>query len=218
MSTSNPQPWLDELVVWSTPEGRKDDLLAAREQFSARAGALFDDDRQLEQRLAAFLEFYVCDRPAPWAGGRTPARARYEASLRDEVPERAAAFRALTETIHGLFEVRRLDEGRARVRHLFSGIDFDVAERRQILGLARGDVLEARLVPMGGEFHFSASSCWHPRVAAPLIRAEVRRRQQRGAPEQELVWDCAQRALKADRYRQIAIDKIYEFDARGARL
>jgi hypothetical protein len=215
MTSPSPQPILDELVVWATPAGHQDDLLVARAYFNEQAGEVFEDDRQLEQRMAAFLEYYVCDRVAPWLG-KTPARARYEQALREEPPERAAAFRAWTETIHGLFEVRRLEKGRARVRHLYSGIDFDVTERRQIVGLAKGDVLEARLVPFAGDFHFSSSYCWHPRSAAALIRAEVRRRLDlaQGQKEQLLVWDCAQRALKADRYRQIAIEKIYDFTAR----
>ncbi len=212
MRGSSPQPYLDEIVAWATPEAHKDELVAAKAEFTEKAGELFEDDRQLELRMAAFLEFYVCDRGASWAQGKSPARARYELALKQETPERAAAFRAWTETIHGLFEVRSLGKGEARVRHLTSGMDFDVTERRQLAGLARGDVLEARLVPFAGEFHFSQAYCWHPRAAAPLIRAEVRRRlDEKIGTEQELVWDCARRALKSERYRQISIDKIYDF-------
>jgi len=28
----------------------------------------------------------------------------------------------------------------------------------------------------------------------------------------ELVWEAAKRAMKVDRYRQIAVDKIYDFE------
>lgn len=215
MTGTGHQPILDELVTWSTSVDHHADLVEARTAYSEQSGEVFEDERQLESRMKAFLEYYVCDRVAPWLA-RTPARARYELALHEEGPDRALAFRAWTETIHGIFEVRALSRGSARVRHLYSGIDFDVNERRQIVGLARGDILEARIVPDGDDLAFSSSYCWHPRAAAGLIRAEVRRRlAQPSIPgEQGLVWDCALRALKSERYRQIAVEKIYDFGPR----
>src|SRR5437764_220417 len=47
-----------------------------------------------------------------------------------------------------------------------------------------------------------------------MIFKEVKRRKKKEpqrAP-QELVFDCARRALKVDRYRQIAVERIYDFE------
>lgn len=218
MTPAQRAPWtfLEELITWATPEAHKADLLEAKKGFFERTGEVFEDDRQLEQRMAAFLEHYVCDRPAPHLG-RTPARARYEEALRQETPERAAAFRPFSETVHGLFEVRRMGQSEVRLKGLFSGIDFDVAERRQLVGLAVGDVLECRLIPFAGLLHFSSTWCFHPHEAAGLIRAEARRRLELSdkASETELAQECAQRSLKVERYRQIAVEKIYEFSGRA---
>lgn len=209
-----PNPFLDELIAFATPEATKPDLLAARAAWFEKNGEVFDEDRQLEQRMAGFLEHYACDRVAPHFG-KTPARQRYEQALREDVPERAAAFRALTETIHGIFEVRRIAKGEVRLRGLFSGITWDVAERRHIVGLTVGDVLEARLIPFGGHLHFSPSYCFHPHEAAPQIKAEAKRRLKAGvADEADFVHDCARRSLKVERYRQIAVEKIYDFGSR----
>lgn len=209
-----PHPFLEELIAFATPELTKPDLLEARAQWFQKNGEVFDEDRQLEQRMAGFLEHYVCDRVAPHFG-KTPARQRYEQALREEVPERAAAFRAFTQTIHGIFEVRRIVEGEVRLRGLFSGITWDVTERRLIVGLGVGDVLEARLLPVGGRLHFSPSYCFHPHEAAGQIKAEAKRRLKAGvAQELPFVHECAQRALKTERYRQIAVEKIYDFAAR----
>ncbi len=208
-----PHPYLEQLIAWATPEASKDDLLAARRDWFARTGEVFEEDRQLELRMMAFLEHYACDRLAPHLG-KTPARARYEQSLREDAPEQAAAFRAFTETSHGLFEVKRIARGEVRVRGLFSGVTWDVTERRQMVGLQVGDVLEARLIPFGGHVHFAPAYCFHPHEAAGLIKAFARGAMKAGTPEADVVADCAQRALKVDRYRQIAVEKIYDFDAR----
>lgn len=209
-----PHPYLEELIAFATPEATKPDLVAARTEWVLQNGEVFDEDRQLEQRMAGFLEHYVCDRVAPHFG-KTPARQRYEQSLKEDSPERAAAFRAFTETVHGIFEVRRIAQGVVRLRGLFSGITWDVTERRQIVGLGVGDVLEARLLPFAGHIHFSPSYCFHPHEAAAQIKAEAKRQLKAGvADEKAFVHDCAQRALKVERYRQIAVEKIYDFAAR----
>lgn len=218
MTPATRAPWsfLEELIGWATPEAHKADLLDARKAHFEKTGEVFEDDRQLELRMTGFLEHYACDRVAPHLG-LTPARARYEQALREETPERAAAFRAFTETLHGLFEVRRMAKSEVRLRGLFSGIDYDVAERRQLVGLEVGDVLECRLIPFAGHLHFSSAWCFHPHEAAPLIRAEAQRRIGAGAgdAERELLQDCARRSLKVERYRQIAVEKIYDFSGRA---
>lgn len=213
MSTPVPQPIFDELVTWATPDEVKPDVIAAKAEWFDKTGEVFDDDRQLELRMAAFLEHYVCDRISP-AFGMTPARARYELALKTESPERAQAFRALTETIHALFEVRKLTTGTARLRALFSQVDIDVVERRHLVGLSVGDVLEIRLVKSRHGYHFLPSYCWHPKAAGPLIRQEAARRRKTGEPELDLIWDAALRSLKVERYRQIAVEKIYDFNNR----
>ena len=131
----------------------------------------------------------------------------------EDGPEQAAAFRAFTETLHGLFEVRKVGKGLVRLRELFSGKDYDVTERRQTVGLEKGDILEARLIPFEGHLLFSQAFIFHPRDAGKAIRAEVKRRKKHEPqrPPVDLTWDCARRQLKTERYRQIPVERIYDF-------
>lgn len=205
------QPYFDELVRWASSEARKPDLIAARADYRALVGELFEDDKQFDARMAAFLDFYLFDRQAP--GGKVPSQELYEQMLGTEPPERANAFRALCRTLHGLFQVRKLGADRVWLKDLFLGDEYEVSERRSLVGLEKGDVLEARLVPWAGHWLFSPAFCCHPKAAVPSILAEVRRRRKQ-SPDQldrSFIYDCARRALKADRYRQIAIEKIYGF-------
>lgn len=207
------QPYLDALTQWATQAPNDGEIVPAKKAFFARTGEIFDDDKQFEMRMAAFLEYYLFD----WSlasTGQSPATTFYRRALAEGPPERAAAFRAFTDTVHGIFEVRKLEPGCARVRELISLKEYDVTERRLAAGLDVGDVMEARLLPFGGQGYFCHAFGHHPRAAFELIRKEARRRRKLGLPGggQALAWDCAQRSLKADRYRNIAIDKIYAFD------
>lgn len=210
---SQPHATFDALVQWARMPERQEDVVAARAEYSHLAGEVFEEDRQLELRLSGFLEFYLCDRIAPWAG-QTPARARYLEALEQGDAEQASRWRAWTETWHGLFEVMGMDRSGVRLRSLSSQSAVVVSERRTLHGLSVGDVLEARLIPLRDSLAFSSAWVWHPHEAAPLIIAEAERRRRAGDPERELLFDCARRSLKADRYRQIAIEKIYDFGSR----
>jgi hypothetical protein len=205
------QPYFEELVKWATPEVRQAELLEAKADFFKLTGEIFDDDKQVEMRMASFLEHYVFDRVSAHRG-KTPALEYFE-KLKGEASERAGQFAGFTQTLHGLFEVRKLGKGFVRVRELFEGDDHEVTERRQLVGVNKGDIVEARLIPFSDGLWFSAALCYHPPGAFKSILKEVKRRrkQEPTRPRTELVYDCARRSLKADRYRQIAIEKIYDF-------
>lgn len=207
------QPFLDELTAFGSSESRKPDLLSAKAEYFEQTGEVFEDDKAFELRMASFLDYYLFDRVAP-ATGKTPAQELYEQKLQTDGADDAVAFRAFTETVHGLFEVRKMGKDTLRLRELFSGKDYDVTERRKMAGLEKGDILEARLIPFGGTLLFSSAFCYHPKAATKAIWKEVKRRKKKEPHRtaRELAWECSKRALKVDRYRQIAVEKIYDFE------
>jgi len=208
------QPYLDQLIAHASAEERKPDLLSAKAEYFQRTGEIFEDDKQFEMRMASFLDYYLFDRRQA-ESGRTPAEEFLDARSAAGDAAEVAAFRAFTETVHGLFEVRKIKPGVVRLRELFGGKEFDVTERRHTVGLEKGDIIEARLIPFDGALVFSAAFCFHPREAVKAIKKEVKRRKKvmPEAPPVQLTWEAAKRALKADRYRQIAVDKIYDFES-----
>lgn len=206
------QPYLDALIAFASGEDRKPDLLAAKAEYFKLTGEIFEDDKFFELRMASFLDYYLFDRVSPLTG-KTPAAEFVAKQEAGEDPTAAVAARSFAETVHGLFEVRKFGKGMVRLRELFSGKDHDVTERRQLAGLEKGDIIEARLIPFEGHLLFSAAFCFHPREAGKAIRAEVKRRKKKEPerPPADLVWECARRTLKTERYRQIAVEKIYDF-------
>jgi len=207
------QPYLDQLIAFASEEPRKADLLVAKAEYFRATGEVFEDDKMFEPRMASFLDYYLFDRPSALTG-QTPAAELYRQQQGVAAPEEVNAFRSFTETVHGVFEVRKIGKGMVRLRELFSGKDFDVTERRTTAGLEAGDILEARLIPFGGHLLFSAAFCFHPRVAAKSIKAEIKRRKKKEPerPAREFAWECARRALNVERYKQIAVEKIYDFE------
>ncbi len=205
----------ERLLSWATAEPRKDDLLAARKEHFARYGEPHEEDRSYEVRVNGMLDHYLYDfRPA---GGTGTTLERFiEAEAPSLSSEELRAFRDLAANVHGLFEVRKFGDSQIRLRDVFSGADHDVTERRQVAGLEKGDLLEARLLPFEGALYFSGAFLYHPRETRKVILAEVKRlRKAAGKGAQPdvkaFLATLAQMALKLERYRNVRLESIYDF-------
>ena len=209
------QPQFDLLLAYVAPD--VDDIVQAKQEyFTHTGGEVHEDDRCFESRLQAFFNWYLFDRKRDDV---TPAQ-RF---LQDRGAETRAADKEVlmgfTQTRLGLYEYRGRKglilgpkKGQVRVRDAITGDDFDVTERRQMHGLDIGDVFESRLVPVNRTYHFSTSFTYHPREVVPEIRREIKRRKKKGAVDtRQLVWELERMALQHERFRNVSIHAIYNF-------
>jgi hypothetical protein len=207
----------ERLLGWATAEPRKDEVLSARREYFGRVGEPHEEDRSYEVRVNAMLDFYVFDfRPG---GGLATTLERFiETEAPALSPEELAAYRELERNVHSLFEIRKITDGVVRVRDVFGGGDHDVTERRQVAGLAKGDLIEARLIPSAGKLFFSGAFLYHPPEARKAILAEVKRLKKAagrgGAPEvKPFLAQLSRMAFKLERYRNVRLESIYDFSA-----
>jgi hypothetical protein len=205
----------ERLLSWATAAPRDQDLLRAKKEHFARNGEPHEEDRSYEVRLNGMLDHYLYDfRPAEGVG--TTLERFIEGEGPSLSPEELVAYRALAENAHGLFEVRKIKTGSVRVRDVFTGRDLDVTERRHVVGLAKGDLIEARLLPYEGTLVFSGAFLYHPREARKAVLAEVKR-MRKAAPKgsaldvKGFVARLSQMALKMERYRNVRLGSIYDF-------
>lgn len=210
------QPQFDLLLAYVAPN--VDEIVQAKQEyFSQTGGEVHEDDRCFESRLQAFFNWYLFDRKQD---GVTPAQRFLQdrgAELKGPDKEVLMGF---TQTRLSLFEyrgrkgfLRGPKKGQVRVRDMVVGKDFDVTERRQMHGLEIGDLFEARLVPVGGTWHFSTSFTYHPREMRPVILREVKKRRKQGQVDvRALVWELERMSLQAERFKNVSIEAIYNFE------
>ncbi len=207
----------DRLLAWAGAAARKESLLAARRAYFGAFGEPNEEDKSFEMRMNALLEFYLYDfRPDGF-------HSTLELFIADPAnaltTDEAAKFRLLGRNVHSLFEVRRIRPGEVRLRDAFTGQDHDVAERRQLVGLAKGDLIEARLLPFEERLWFSGAFLYHPQTMRKRILAEVKRlrkgaRKDGGVPDVNAFLALLSRmAFKLERYRNVKTESIYDFAA-----
>ncbi|HEU4382234.1 MAG TPA: hypothetical protein VFR85_01925 [Anaeromyxobacteraceae bacterium] len=211
----------ERLLAWASAEERKGALMAARAAYFERFGEPHEDDRSYESRMNAMHDFYLYDfRPD---GVDSTLEAFLRAGGGGLPADDLARFRELSGNVHSLFEVRRLKPGEVRLRDVLTGQDHDVVERRAMVGVSKGDLLEARLVPVAGRLHFSGALLYHPPQARKAILAEVKRLRKeagrRGRPDAAaFLARLSRMAFKLERYRNVRVESIYDFsDPAGGR-
>jgi hypothetical protein len=210
------QPQFDLLLAYVATD--VDDIVHAKQEYFAQTGGeVHEDDRSFESRLQGFFNWYLFDRRR---GGVTPAQ-RF---LQDRGAATKAADKEVlmgfTQTRLALYEYRGRKglilgpkKGQVRVRDAITRKVFDVTERRQMHGLEIGDLFEARLVPVGGTWHFSTSFTYHPREMTPFIAREIKKRKKQGPVDvQALVWELERMSLQAERFKNVNIEAIYNFE------
>jgi hypothetical protein len=212
------QQQLDNLLAWAA-EALDDIVPAKQDYFAATGGEVHEDDRVYEARMQAFFNWYLLDRPG--AKGQTPVQ-RYLQEKGAGLPgDQKAVLLGLTQTRHSLYEYkgratifRRVPKGQLRLRDAFSGQDFDVWERRTMHGLDGGELLEARLIPVEGKFHFAPSITYHPKETRRTILREIkkRRKAKQAIDPRQFVWELERMALQSERFKQVPVEHIYNFE------
>ena len=210
----------DLLLAWAGAEERQPWLLEARRTWFARMGEPHEEDKSFEHRMNGMLEHYLFDF-RPDGQNRT-----IDLYLRDGAgaltTDDRARMRELGRCRRALFEVRKIRPGLLELEEVLGGARHEVVERRSLVALSKGDILEARLLPHEGKLHFSRSFVFHPREVRRAILKEAQRLTRAAGPGQppdgdEFLAQLSRMALRLERYRNVRVESIYDFQSPQAR-
>ena len=198
---------LERLAERYSAGEHKIEAMRAREEYFERAGKVFDDDAELfEGRMAAFLEWYVLERP--FRGGAAPAVCSLDddRSLSDE-DRRTLALVAASH--RSLFELHEVDDRVMELEDVLGGARFSVVERRNTVGFNRGDLFEARLISDGAGVILGKTFIFHPADARDVTLDWVDAALDRGVERQEILFHLARRHIRWHRFGHIGAARIY---------
>lgn len=216
MNVAPYQKYLDPVVEEFTTGEYYREVYEAKQEYFEKAGIVYEDDPDFEQRMCIFMDWYLFDRDLP--GVDLPPmkyffRLKKDALSSDEL----GIYRDFCSTIHSLFRLKRraLFAKGFVVTDLFSNKSYTVNDSDLHQGFSRGDIFEARLIPFQGEFEFSRGFCFHPVEMASFILSEIKkvRYQDRGR-QTKLILQLASMKLKHQRFQHIDVKHIYSFDSK----
>ncbi len=184
----------------------------ARESFLLATGRVHEGDHSFDARMAQFMEWFGLDRPlAP--SPATPAETWATDHVAGLDPTDRSLLLGLCTSHRSLYSLEGTDAaGRLLADDLVYGIRWAVTAPQGLPGLDVGDVYEGRLLGHGGEVHFTAAFCYHPREAAQRIRRYMTHvRERRLATGPSLLDELMCMRLAYDRAEGAPVNAIYRF-------
>ena len=210
------QKYLEPVIEEFTTGEYYREVYNAKQEYFDKAGVVYEDDSEFDQRMSIFMDWYLFDRDLP--GVDLPPIKYYFRKNKDLFPhEELNIYRDFCSTIHSIFRLKRKTWNKKGlvVTDLFSNQVITVADAEMNRGFARGDIFEARILPFKGENEFSKGFCFHPVEMESFILGEIKKvRFQDRSRQTKLILQLSAMKLKQLRFQHIDIRHIYTFSSK----
>ena len=207
---------LDPVIEAFTTGEYYREVYHAKQEYFEKAGVVYEDDPEFDQRMNIFMDWYIFDRDLPKVD--LPPIKYYSRLNQDEMnDEELQIYNDLCSTIHSIFRLKRLTWNRKGlvIQDLFSNKTWKVMEPEINRGFSKGDLFEARLIPFKGRFEFSRGFCFHPVEMESFILGEIKKvRYQSTEKQTKLILQLSNMKLKHLRFNHIDVRHIYTFSSR----
>lgn len=210
------QKYLDPIIEEFTTGEYYREVYNAKQEYFDKAGVVYEDDSEFEQRMSIFMDWFIFDRDLP--GIDLPPIKYYFRKNKDHFTnEELNIYRDFCSTIHSVFRLKRFTWNRKGlvVQDLFTAKKYVVTDSEIDDGFARGDVFEARIIPFRNSYEFSRGFCFHPSEVRSFIVSEIKKvRFQEKIRHTKLILQLAAMKLKHLRFQHIDIKHIYTFNSK----
>ena len=150
------------------------EIYQAKQEYFTEFGIVNEDDPDFENQMDIFLAWYLFDRNLTKFD--LPPVKLYFRRHADGLPEdQRALFQNLIDSKHSIFEILKRKDDTLYLRDYCTRDKYEVVDQRYSLGFSKGDIFEARLIPLpDGKRHcFAAGFCFHPKESAKFIESSV---------------------------------------------
>jgi hypothetical protein len=164
---------VDPIISQIAESYGSDEIKEIKSEYQKMSGTIFDDDRSYESRMACFLEWFVLERIVPNSTETTIEQ--YIRTNREDIPnETINIYRSLTETLHGVFLIKKISPEIVTVVNLINDEKYQVHDNGGKNMFQKNDVFEGRIVLLSAKHYFTGNFCFHPSKATKYITATVK--------------------------------------------
>ena len=210
------QKYLEPIVENYTTGEYYQEVYHAKLEYFDKAGIVYEDDPEFEQRMCIFMDWYLFDRDLPGID-LPPIKYYFRKNKEKFSNEELNIYKDFCSTFHSVYRLKRLTWDRKGfvVLDLFSNKTYTVIDSEITRGFTRGDLFEARIIPFKNRYEFSRGFCFHPSEMESFILGEIKKvRFQEQNRQTKLILQLASMKLKHLRFPHIDIKQIYRFDSR----
>jgi hypothetical protein len=199
---------LERIQAAATSAGL-DEIRLAREEFHHLTGEFEEGEPWFDLRMHMFLDWYLLDRPGP--GGLTPTEQYIVDNHARVTPDELNQLKHLTVSLRSVFRVVRIRGSELLLHDLAGGGHWSALWTLPTEGLKTGDIIDARIVLVGGQPTAGRGTVLHPRQAHEAIERIIDRALVEGMHPREIVNHLDKMRLKLDRYSNVRIRHVYQY-------
>ena len=210
------QKYLEPVIEEFTTGEYYREVYNAKQEYFEKAGIVYEDDPEFEQRMCIFMDWFLFERDLPGVD-LPPIKYYFRKNKERFTNEELNIYKDFCATIHSVFRLKRFTwRQRGLVIHdLFSTKTHTVTDSEINRGFARGDIFEARIIPFKESFEFSRGFCFHPVEMESFIVGEIKKvRYQDKNRQTKLIMQLASMKLKHLRFHHIDIRHIYTLNSK----
>ena len=205
----NLEPAISEILETYGKGAYYDEIKRAKEHYFSRAFKVAEGSDRYESELNQFFDWYVFERNLE-REDLPPLRVFIRDEMRDFPEEKKKIFEALGNSFSSVFELLKIKEDEAVIKDFFDKETYVIEELETPKIFQKGDVFQARLVPLGDSIVFSLAFLFHPKEAKSFLKQEVKKnKKHKGDYKKELMLKLALMKHRSEQYPHIDVTHIY---------
>ena len=202
--------YMDKLVEDVTTKEFSEEIIKAKKEYFSTIGEIFEDDKSFENRMVSFIEWYCFDRISK-KYGKPPLEHFIDVNSSAWDKKDNDVYTGFLLNIHSIFYLKKIKKGHVIVEDMCESKKFTVIQNQTNLFFQKGDIFEARLVPVRDEYHFSGSFCFHPNELYRKIKRELKKVSYNRTNKNEFLTRLSTMSLKLERSRRQNYKDFYPF-------
>lgn len=192
------------------PEVSKE-IFVAKEEYFQKTGKLKDNDPEFDNRMNAFLLWYLFDR-RPTDLIDSPISLYCNWLKKNQKEHEIPVILQQKEHIQSLFLHEKTKNGKYIIRDLFTDRKYALPENNFLIGFPKGTIFETRLFKIEGKYCFANYFIHHPLEVNGAIHKQIKLIKAEISPLKPFFIKLQSYYVKWKNYRSIHIDSIYYFD------
>ena len=186
-----------------------EEVKKAKEHYFLKAFKVAEGSDRYEAELNQFFDWFVFERNLD-RDDLPPIRLFIKENIKDLDEEKKKVFEALGNSFSSVFELIKIKKDEAVIRDLFDKETYIIEDIDNPKIFQKGDIFQARLVPLDDKVVFSLAFLFHPKEAKVFLKKELKKLKNiKSEDKKELMLRLSLMKHRSEQYPHIDVSHIY---------
>jgi hypothetical protein len=206
----NLEPYISQILESYGKGVYYEEIRRAKEYYFSRAIKVAEGSDRYEAQLNQFFDWFVFERNLE-REELPPIRVFVRESLKKITDEKALKiFEGLGNSVSSVFELLKIKDNQASIRDLYDKEEYLVEDIENPKIFQKGDVFQARIVPVEDKILFSQAFQFHPKEAKSYLHKEIKKTKSlKEVHKKELMLKLSLMKHRSEQYPHIDAAHIY---------